>query len=1275
MKNFCKIACLTIAAAASLVLKADYKFSAITNAATGATATTILVPDGSPVATSNMVVYVTQEAVKEAVETAVSTAKEYTDEAISEGGGGSGTPLKIASGSFVPSIAYAPLYDGRTNGSLQVSGCYLTNVVLNTTNGYPQSLTVHLNGTICGRVFDNEEVALTSASSTSGEATATIEDDSGKYYLSYFTSVPSDVLADAYRGYFYIYRTNPNAEMLMYSFAECRDFTNLINEVDATPMAAHNRSLITSKAVYDATSDKLKRTGGTMTGSLTFDTSSYASMFGWQYPKYYIGGPREFITGQTKDDGTTVAYNAGMSVGTRDIQNTKIKFPAGLWVLRSSNNPVRQDKWVYDEYGVAYEGLVLNGTTLTVTDKRLAFPTNSSGVMLDGTIARLEDLDFTNSLNTAIGAADSKATEAANGVQGLITSGLKNPYSLSLKSGGTQVNSYSGEYERSLNFGNGLSATANGATTTVTVDNTKFATVESVAAVKSDLEGSISAASEQAVDRLYAISDATADTVTAIYVISNTDDKTEYKVAVSTINGEWTSGGASFLQIDNPAPDGGNKRGWLKASMDPTQGVGIVYTNWTLYASIGASEPSSWSSYYAVNIYNKATPIFPMEIGEQKATYNGAYYIRKIGQFRGAASGYLSGDGSMYSIAGVKTNSLVTVSTMVSSIESAVSPVRSTANSASSGVSSLNTRMNSVEGTISSLKTVATSGKYSDLTGKPTKVSDFTNDEGYVKTSEITQEFLQDKGMATQQSLDDMKDSVEFIVPNDLSHVVDADLNIYSVSSTVDYVISAPLAGGNTETAWKRLRDSNGNTYTCKSSYNLNTSPSYVYFRYSRDGDSQNLVNLGDNPANSTYTNGIVIIKRAIYNQYQLCVYGPTANLVGHTADAFAKSVLDAVDGHVTIDGVNYYAKRNIFKGSDVLNRLATTNNIGEVRTEIVNALDYTTAVSNKVEDSFTYTTAVSNKVEDCFTYTTAVSNNVEDSFAYTTAVSNKFGRTVLSDGLCYTDGHLVMRHLFARAPYAFYWAANDSYYSYMKWRKIVFRNESDLSDYYIDFSPTNYGTPSLGAYKGVLRYYNKYSSSDPRPALMFQVRAHAGSVSDDEITFQMGNSDNSVRIKYFTNVQEMLSSTSFELTTQIGGGSGYTSYTLQALYDKNNPSDYGYADRAVTYSELYGGGSDMTAVSNANIPYSVGGVSFAYTSGTFGVTTTDWPNYKAVFIMGTVADGVTFGSNVKFNGFVNNSGTITPASESTIPRGTAWYGYIRRIGTNYYIEYIGTCE
>lgn len=52
MKNFCKIACLTIAAAASLILKADYKFSAITNEATGAVATSVLVPDGSPLVTS-----------------------------------------------------------------------------------------------------------------------------------------------------------------------------------------------------------------------------------------------------------------------------------------------------------------------------------------------------------------------------------------------------------------------------------------------------------------------------------------------------------------------------------------------------------------------------------------------------------------------------------------------------------------------------------------------------------------------------------------------------------------------------------------------------------------------------------------------------------------------------------------------------------------------------------------------------------------------------------------------------------------------------------------------------------------------------------------------------------------------------------------------------------------------------------------------------------------------------------------------------------------------
>lgn len=66
----------------------------------------------------------------------------------------------------------------------------------------------------------------------------------------------------------------------------------------------------------------------------------------------------------------------------------------------------------------------------------------------------------------------------------------------------------------------------------------------------------------------------------------------------------------------------------------------------------------------------------------------------------------------------------------------------------------------------SSLATVATSGKYSDITGRPTNVSAFTNDAGYVKNSNIAQAvegaqinisvFTNDEGYLTQhQSLAD----------------------------------------------------------------------------------------------------------------------------------------------------------------------------------------------------------------------------------------------------------------------------------------------------------------------------------------------------------------------------------------------------------------------------------------------------------------------------------------------------------------------------------------
>ena len=303
-------------------------------------------------------------------------------------------PLQIASGTYIQNISYAPLYDGSTNGSLQVSGCYITNLVLNATNGYPQSLTVHLNGTICGRVFDNEEIALTSENPTLNEAKATIEDESGKYYLLYSTELHSDVLTRPYKGFVYIYRLNPTAQMTMYSFTECRDLSRVISEVDTKPYKDHDKSLISSKAVYDATSDKLKLTGGELKGSLTFDFKDLNSLLGWQYPKYNLVGPRYIETGLANDEDDSVKYYAGMSVCEPDINETKFKFPAALWVKRISiKKPISKEMWVYDQYGIAYEKMVSsNDITQTVTATRLAFPTNSSGVMLGGTLARTEDI-------------------------------------------------------------------------------------------------------------------------------------------------------------------------------------------------------------------------------------------------------------------------------------------------------------------------------------------------------------------------------------------------------------------------------------------------------------------------------------------------------------------------------------------------------------------------------------------------------------------------------------------------------------------------------------------------------------------------------------------------------------------------------------------------------------------------------------------------------------------------------------------------------------------
>ena len=672
MKTFCEIACLTIAAAASLVLKADYKFSAITNAATGATATTILVPDGSPVATSNMVMYVTQEAVKEAVQTAVSISEQYTDQAISEGGGGSGTPLKVATGLFVPYIDYSPLYDGPTNGASQVSGCYLTNVVLNTTNGYPQSLTVHLNGTICGSDFTNEIVNLTNSSVTNSSdnyAEAEFQHESDIYNIKYYT-ITGDI---PYRGWLAITCPNKSLFQGMYSFTDNREFTNIISEVDTAPSQQHNRSLITSKAVYEATFDKIKRTGDTMLGDLRFSTSDFISRNGWRFPRYNLYGPLSFALGSSYEENTYVSYNAGMSVGMSDA-NYRVKFPAALWVERTSTNPLRRDRWFYDQYGIAYESQrVIDNVWQAVDDHRLSFPTNETGAMLDGTIARLEDFEFTNSIYTAVKAADDKAkaaddkaTATSNGFTILVRDGVKNPFALELKSSGTTISTYNGDYARSLNFSTGLSVSQQGATTTVNVDSSKYATVDNLSAVKKDMERYMSLDSEKTIHRVFSGTNTADDTVTAIYGIRSVSSDYELRVAVSTVNKQLTENGASFTQIDNPEREEGSGRGWMKAEY--YSGVGGT-TNWTLYVDIGTDEPT-WVGYNTVTITNQ--DIFPMEKGEQTITWNRSYYVRKIDQFRGAVSGYLSGDGSLYSIAGVKTNAFVTVSTMTGSIDKKV---------------------------------------------------------------------------------------------------------------------------------------------------------------------------------------------------------------------------------------------------------------------------------------------------------------------------------------------------------------------------------------------------------------------------------------------------------------------------------------------------------------------------------------------------------------------------------------------------------------------------
>ena len=1079
--------------------------------------------------------------------------------------------FKIATGEYVQNIARIPLFDGSTEGSAIIEGCWLTNVVLNTANGYPQSATIHLNGTYCGRTFDNEEYNLT-AVADGNYARFVINDEQGKYTLYYYSYTPSDPLNTKYRGYFTVNRSSPYETKYMYSFTEHRILGSLEEEVDATPMSSHSKSLITSKAVYDATNGKLNKTGGTMTGNLEFSGTTTLGV--WTVPSRTVYGGRYLANGNVSStvNGKKTNYGAGIFAGERELLNQyDVKYPQALRFLKEeivgSNADIEYTRYTIDgieqETAKVYNGSVKkNGASLKIPKDA------TTGLMLGGTLARVEDI-----------APVRKSVEDMTGeIASLKTTGLKSPNAISLQdSSGTTVASYDGSAARTVKFGNGLTATQSSATMTVAVDETKYpskTTVASdIASAKIEMKKAIDG---KVVDRIYE-NISRPDAITAVYVISNSSTRKEYPIAFCTTNWSGTATSATFEAIDNPTIDPSSTlRGWSKALMSVI-GSG-TYTNWNVYVYVSANKPSSYGSCFA-QFVNDNYPIFPGEIGETRASYSGGYYLRKIAQFNGAVGKYIAGDGNIYSVSGSKIDSLVKTSELDGAIEDKVGPVRSTASSAQSEVNSLKTRMGDVESDISTLKGM--SGKVSNhifVYGATNKFN----------TTTLLQEYSGQTAM--------------YLAPG---AGIEMKMGKVGTTSYINIDTAEQFPTGLYDDSHKRKMDGHGNIKFKMPKYSFGNG-AYPFTR-----------------TDYAVKDGELVYWRGTANAGETMVLVYTNHMMycGYVGTPWRGECPDPLfEGHISLTSGTIY-------------------NIG-------------------FEDGW-YDAGCR----------FATPTNIENLNANITSVSNRMESMIPAASLCYTDGNLVSRHLFAKAPYAFYWTVGNGYYSHMKWRKIVFRDESDLTDYYIDFSPAEYSNNN----KGVLRYYNKYSSSKPKPAMMFQVRIHAGSTPDDEVTFDYSG-DSSIRIRYFNNIEELLGYKSFTISTEVKSG-GYDSYTIQAMYDAKDPTTFGTAYRGVRYSEIFGTGQEKVNITNGSIPFRLEAVNFTYTSGTFGVNTTDWPNYKSTFIFGTVAAGVTFASNIRFSGFVNSSGTIVPASATTIPRGSKWYGNIRRIDSNYYIEYIGVCE
>lgn len=1148
--------------------------------------------------------------------------------------------FKIATGEYVQNIARIPLFDGSTEGSAIIEGCWLTNVVLNTANGYPQSATIHLNGTYCGRTFDNEEYNLTAVADGS-YARFVINDEQGKYTLYYYSYTPSDPLNTKYRGYFTVNRSSPYETKYMYSFTEHRVFGPLVDEVDTTPLSGHANSLITSKAVYDATNGKLNKTGGTMTGNLEF--SGTTTLGAWTMPSRFVYGGRYFANGNVSGtvNGKKTNYGAGIFAGEGELLNPNdIKYPQALRFFKEeivgSNADIDYTRYTIDgieqETAKVYNGSVKkNGASLKIPKDA------TTGLMLGGTLARVEDI-----------APVQKSVEDMTGeIASLKTTGLKSPNAISLQdSSGTTVASYDGSAARTVKFGNGLTATQSSATMTVAVDETKYpskTTVASdIASAKIEMKKAIDG---KVVDRIYE-NISRPDAITAVYVISNSSTRKEYPIAFCTTNWSGTATSATFEAIDNPTIDPSSTlRGWSKALMSVI-GSG-TYTNWNVYVYVSANKPSSYGSCFA-QFVNDNYPIFPGEIGETRASYSGGYYLRKIAQFNGAVGKYIAGDGNIYSVSGDKIDSLVKTSELDEAIEAKVGPVGNTASSAQNGVNSLNKKMENAESDISTLK---------GMSGKVSKHIFVYGATNKFNTTTLLQEYSGQTEM--------------YLAPG---AGIEMKMGKVGTTSYINIDTAEQFPTGIYDDGLNSKLDGTGNVKTKIPKFSVASAYKYAYTPPGstitfKDGKIETL----------HYTGGANSGDKVDYANGRFTVVVAGGTYYGYTDDPmFTGSISLGVGGlKLTNDGFSeewYDAGCRFATPTNIENLNANITSVSNrMESEIIrldgridSANTGNTKVNARIDASFNYTTAVSNKVEQEIA---DANGRIDNSFAYTTAVSNRMESMIPAASLCFTDGNLVSRHLFAKAPYAFYWTVGNGCYSHMKWRKIVFRDESDLTDYYIDFSPAEYGNNN----KGVLRYYNKYSSSKPKPAMMFQVRLHAGSTPDDEVTFDYSG-DSSIRIRYFNSIEELLGYKSFTISTEVKSG-GYNSYTIQAMYDAKDPTTFGTAYRGVRYSEIFGTGQEKVNITNGSIPFRLEAVNFTYTSGKFGVNTTDWPNYKSTFIFGTVAAGVAFASNIRFSGFVNSSGTIVPASATTIPRGAKWYGNIRRIDSNYYIEYIGVCE